>query len=77
VLTQAADAVVHHRGDLGQVGLAAWVRQPRDPSGTGATWLREQRTDARTDPGVQDGGDVLDAVQVAGGDGGSDDVGRV
>jgi hypothetical protein len=58
VLPQAPGAVVHHRGHLGQVGVPGWVGQPGYPSGPGALGLREQRVDARADPGVNDGGDV-------------------
>jgi hypothetical protein len=55
---QAPGAVVHHRGDPGQVGVPGWVGQPGYPSGPGALPLRKQRVDAPADPGVQDGGDV-------------------
>ena len=37
VLAQTPHAVVHHRGDLGQVGLASGVGQPGYPFGPGAT----------------------------------------
>jgi hypothetical protein len=39
--------------------------------------LGKQRIDARADPGVQDGGDVAGSGQVAGCDGGAEDVGGV
>ena len=77
VLAQALGAVVHHGGDLGQVGLPCGVRQPGDAAGPGALRLGQQRVDARADPGVQDGGDVPGSGQVAGGDGGADDLGGV
>ena len=77
VLAEALGAVVHHGGDLGQVGVAAGVGQPGDSSGPGALRLGEQRVDARADPGVQDGGDVAGSGQVAGGDGRADDLGGV
>jgi hypothetical protein len=64
-MAETLGAVVHHRGDLGQVGLAAGVRQPGYPSGPGALELREQWTDARADPGVEDGGDIAGSGQVS------------
>jgi hypothetical protein len=77
VLAQAAGAVVHHGGDLGQVGLPLRVGQAGDAAGPRALGLRQQLFDARPDPGVQDGGDVAGSGQVPGGDGGADDLGRV
>ena len=57
--------------------MAVWVRQLGDPAGPGAVRLGKQRVDARADPGVEDGGDVAGSGQVAGGDGGADDLGGV
>jgi hypothetical protein len=77
VLAQAPGAVVHQCGDPGQVGVPDWVGQPGHPSGPSALPLRKQRVDARADPGVDDGGDIAGSGQVAGGDGGADDLGGV
>lgn len=74
VLAQAAGAVVHHRGDLGQVGAPGWVGHVGYPPGLGALRLGKQRVDARADPGIQDGGDVAGSGQVSGGEGSVDDV---
>jgi hypothetical protein len=77
VLAQAPGAVVHHRRDLGQVRAPVLVGKPGYSFGPGALGLREQRVDARADPGVQDGSNVAGSGQVAGGDGGVDDLGGV
>jgi len=57
--------------------VPGWVGQPGHPSGPGALSLREQQVDARADAGVEDGGDVAGSGQIAGCDGGADDVGGV
>ena len=77
VLAEPPGAVVHHRGDLGQVGLAAGVGRARYSSGPASLRLRGERVDPRADPGVQDGGDVPGAGQVSFGDGRADDLGGI
>ena len=77
VLAQAPGAVVHHRGDLSQVGSPVRLGQLGDPSGPGALRLAEQRVDARADPGADDCGDVAGSGQVPGCDGRADDLGGV
>ena len=64
VLAEAPGAVVHHGGDLGQVGLAFWVGQAGYPSGPRALRLGEERVDARPNPGVQDGGNIPCAGEI-------------
>ena len=76
VLAEAPFAVVHHGGDLGQVGLAVWIGQVGDAAGPGTLRLGQQRVDALADPGVDDTGDVPGTGQVLRGDGGAGDLGR-
>ena len=77
VLTEALGAVVHHRGDLGQVGPPVGVGQFGYPFGPGALRLGEQRVDALPDPRVEDGGDVPGSAQVPEGNGRADNLGGV
>jgi hypothetical protein len=77
MLAEALLAAVHHGRDLSQVGPAAGVGQLGDALGPGALRLRQERVDALADPGVDDAGDIPGARQVAGGDGGAGDLGRV
>ena len=77
VLAQAASAVVHHGGDLGHVGAAVRVGQAGCSSGPGALRLGKNRVDSPADAGVEDSGDVAGSGQIAGGDGGADDLGGI
>ena len=77
VLAEPPGAVVHQGGDPGKVGPAPGVGQLRHPFGPGAFRLGYQLVGVRPDTGVQDGGDVPCPGQVAGGDRGADDFGRV
>src|SRR5262249_55005358 len=58
VLAEALFAVVHHLGNLGQVGLPVWVGQVRYSVGPGSLRLGEQRVDALADAVVENGGDI-------------------
>jgi hypothetical protein len=77
VLAEALGAIVHQGGDLGQVGVAAGVRQAGDAAGPGALPLGQERVGALADAGVQDAGDVPGSGQVPGVDGRGDDLGGI
>ena len=77
VLAQAPGAVVHHGGDLGQVGMAVGIGQPgtrpvQGPCGWGSSgWTRGRIRASRTAAMSRDPARSRD------GDGGADDLGGV